>query len=133
MPIFLYRHPETQEIREIIQSVHEPHTYKDENGTEWHREFTVPQAAIDTKWDANSGVDFANKTRNKKGTIGDMIDKSRELSKQREEKNGVDLIKQKHYDEYAKLRHGKRHIMERKEKLQKIVKDTVIKYGKKYG
>ena len=56
------------------------------------------------------------------------MDASAELSAQRaEERGGVDPIKQKHYDDYAKKRGGRRHPKEKIEKLSKGYESKNIK------
>ena len=132
MPIFIYSHPETGEIREIVQSVHEEHSFTDESGIKWQREFTVPMAAMDTQNDAFDDKKNLEKIKNTKGSLGDILDYSKEQSSRREEKLGTtDPKKQNYYDNYAKDRNGKRHLNEKKEKLAKISKEITIKYNKK--
>lgn len=88
--------------------MNEPHVYS-EDGEEWERVFTVPQASVDTKVDPFSKTKFLEKT-NKGATIGEMWDRSAELSQQRAEKSGgVDPIKQQHMENYKKVRGGKIH------------------------
>ena len=52
MPIYIYKNPDTEEYKEVIQTMNEEHIYIDEFGLEWKRVFTVPHASIDTKDDA---------------------------------------------------------------------------------
>ena len=45
-----------------------------------------------------------------KGTVGDLLDKSSELSNQRAQENGgVDPLKKKYYENYSKERKGAKH------------------------
>ena len=83
MPIYLFQNPKTEEIIEIIQNMNEAHVFIDSNGLEYKRIYTVPSSSIDSKIDAFSSKDFAEKTRNKKGTIGDLLNASKELSEKR--------------------------------------------------
>ena len=84
MPIYLYQNQITIEIREVIQGMNEEHIYHGENGKEnWDRIFTIPTASIDTKQDPFSTNQFLDRTRNKKGTYGNMLDYSADLSQQR--------------------------------------------------
>ena len=109
MPIYLYQNPKTKEIKEIIQSVNDKHEYY-ENKLKWNRIFTIPQVGIDTKLDANSNEkDFAEKTKNKKDNIGQLWDRSRELSEKREKIYGKDPIKEKYFKDWSKKRKGKKH------------------------
>ena len=109
MPLYLYSHPERGEIKEILQSMNEEHIYF-EDGVQWKRIFTVPTASIDTKIDPFSQKQFIEKTGNKKGTMGNMMDLSAELSQKREQSNGKeDPVKRQHFSDYEK-KVGKKHI-----------------------
>lgn len=106
MPIYLYQNPKTEEVVEVIQSMKEPHIFIDEDGLEWKRLWTVPQASIDTQLDAFSHRQFVEKTRNG-GTMGDLWDRSRELSEKRADKvGGEDPLKRKYIKQYEKERGG---------------------------
>jgi hypothetical protein len=119
MPLYIFQNPETGEIKEVVQSMNQEHTYT-EDGTEWDRVWTTPQVAMDVKIDPFSTKQFVDKT-NKPGTYGDLMDRSAELSEARAEKNGgVDPVKQKFFDDYSKTRGGKRHPEESKNKVIEI-------------
>lgn len=109
MPIYIYEHPETGEIKEIIQGMNEPHQYKDENGDQWKRVLTVPNVAIDNTVDPFSTQQFVNKTGNSKGTIGDVMDRAKDLSEARKKRLGFDPVQNKYFDEWSKKRAGKQH------------------------
>lgn len=110
MPEYLYQHPKTEEIKSIIQSVHDEHEYFDEAGVKWNRIFTVPQMGVDTKMDAGTDSKvFAEKTKNKRGTLGDLFDQSKELSEARKKMYGKDPVKKKYWDDWSKKRKGKKH------------------------
>lgn len=100
----------------------EEHVAFAEDGYKLSRIWTKPNAAVDSKWDAHNPQDFVRKTANKKGTYGDLLDKSKELSIEREEKMGVDPIKEKFYENYAKRRQGKEHPDVKKKKLKESLK-----------
>ena len=56
-------------------------------------------------------------TAAKKGTMGDMMDYSKELSMKRAAKNGgVDPVKEKYYKKYSDARNGTKHPQEIKDK-----------------
>lgn len=56
MPVYIYQNPNTQEVKEIVQSMNEDHTYIDNKGLKWNRVFHSPETSIkDTK------LDFRNK------------------------------------------------------------------------
>ncbi len=99
-----------------------------DDGVEWKRVFTLPFASVDTQINPNSVNDFVEKTGKKKGSVGDLWDCSRELSEKRaKQNNGVDPVKKKHFDNYAKSRHGREHFQAKKErKIEK--KDFSISY-----
>lgn len=100
MPIYLYEHPKTKEVKEIIQTMSEDHKYF-EDGVEWKRIFVNPTVAIDTKIDPNNARDFVEKTKKKNMSIGNMWEESARLSEKRGG-DGNDPVKQKAIDAYEK-------------------------------
>lgn len=129
MPIYLFQNPKNLEIVEVFQGINEEHKYIDANGVEYQRVITAPFVSFDTKIDANSSSDFVNKTRNKKGTIGDLLNASKELSEKRGGEK-YDPIKKKYYKEYES-KNGVKHASEiatiKKEKLKEKIKKSPIK------
>ena len=116
MAIYVYRHPETKEEKEVFQKMDDEHVYS-EDGVEWDRVFSVPHASIDSSIDPFNNQQYIDATYNKKGTIGDMMDLSAELSAKRAEKSGgLDPVKEKFYDNYKKERKGAEHPNRIKEK-----------------
>ena len=112
MPLYLYQNEKTGEIREVLQSMNQVHEYNGEsgNGKAWKRIFTIPQASIDTKQNPFSTNDFLDRTKSKKGTYGNMLDYSKELSEKRASvMGGIDPVKQNYYKEYSKNRRGAKH------------------------
>lgn len=117
MPIYIYKHPNQEEYREELQGMNDNHVYFDPDGLEWKRVFTIPNASIDSRIDPNSSKEFIEKTANKKGSFGDVMDFSKELSQMRSESNGgVDPVKEKYFSDYAKKRNGAKHFDEVKSK-----------------
>ena len=109
MPEYLYEDPDTGKVISVIQGVHDEHIFEIE-GKKCERVFTVPNASIDTNIDPNSKQDFLEKTRNKAGTFGDMMDKSRELSEQRKTLNGgTDPVQSDYFKKYSERRNGMKH------------------------
>ena len=108
MPIYLFKNPKTGSIKEVIQRMSENHTYS-ENSVEWQRIFTIPQSSIDTHIDAFSESGFRDKTSNKKETLGDLMDRSKELSEKRKHIAGEDPVQKKFFEDYSKTRKGKKH------------------------
>ena len=109
MPLYLYQHPETEEVKEILQGMNDEHVYE-EAGVKWNRIFTVPQASIDAQIDPFSERQFMDKLGTKAGKVGEAWDRASEMSARRAAKaGGVDPVKDKYYKEYAKKRKGKEH------------------------
>jgi len=110
MPQYLYQNPKTKEIIELIQSIHDKHEYIDENGLKWNRIFTVPEINTqDRLTEKSTEKDFARITSSQKGTVGDLWDRSQELSQKREKVYGEDKVKKKYFENWSKKRKGKIH------------------------
>lgn len=117
MPYYLYSNPETGEVKEILQKMTDKHIYEEE-GIRWNRIFTVPQVGIDTiKLDPFSSKDFLKKTQTK-GTLGSLIDRSKEMSEKRKDKEGCDPVQQKYFSEYSAKRKGRKHSEQVKQELK---------------
>ncbi len=120
MSIYLFKNPKTGKVVEVFQNMNEPHVYEN-NGIVHERLFTIPQASIDTQFDPYSSKDFIRNTSNKKGTLGDVWDRSKEASIKREERNGVDENREKTRASWHKARPGKLHPDVIKENQNKTV------------
>jgi len=106
MGLYLYQNPNTKEIIEVVQKMNDEHTFF-KDGINWIRLFTSPCPKIGIN--PFSQEDWNNQTRNTRGTIGDLWDKSAELSEKRAKKSGgIDPIKQKTAEAYRK-KTGKPH------------------------
>ena len=128
MPIYLFENPETGQIIEDVQSMKDEHIYVDTNGVVWNRVYTIPQSNIDTKIDPFSQNAFLEKTGKTKGKIQDLQDRSAELSEKRAQiVGGVDPLKQKYFDSYAKKRKGKEHPEIATKKAQDKMSETIKK------
>jgi len=113
MPTYIFKHPDKEEYLEIFQNINDEHVYSDEEGVMWDRVFTSPNLSVDTNVDPFSQTAFLDKTTGK-GTIGDLMDRSSELSQKRAEQNGgVDPIKKQYFKDYSKKRGGKKHEKDR--------------------
>ena len=109
MPLYLFKNPITDEIIEILQKMSDPHTYTNEDGIEFERIFTIPNANIDGTIDPFNRSKFLEKTKNK-GSSGDLIDRSRDLSEARKAKSGgQDPVQLKYFDNWSSERNGKKH------------------------
>ena len=115
MPIYLYHNDTSGETKEVFQRMNDVHEYE-EDGIKWRRLFTCPMASIDTKIDPDSPKQFLDKTGNKKGTMGDLMDLSAELSSKRE-RGGEDPVKRKFFDDYKTKNKGQRHLQDTPKKI----------------
>ena len=110
MPIYIYQNPITEEVIEVVQSMSEDHIYFDESGLKWKRVFVGSQLNTNATIDHWSSNDFVNKTANTKGSYGDLMDRSAELSEKRAKENGgVDPVKQNYFNNYSNSRKGTLH------------------------
>ncbi len=125
MPVYTYKKKSTDEHRDIIQSMNDKHEYFGESGGEddWIRVFYSPCASIDSKIDPFSSKQFSEKTGTKKGTYGDLLDRSAEMSSKRAElAGGKDPVKEKYFENYSKERKGSKHPEQMKSFESKNVK-----------
>tara|TARA_R100000005_G_C4969501_1_gene182988 strand:- start:770 stop:1141 length:372 start_codon:yes stop_codon:yes gene_type:complete len=116
MPLYVFKHPETGEEIEVIQSMKEDHKYVDDKGVTWDRVFFAANAAIDTQGDCFSREDFARRTAKHGMTVGDMWDLSKDMSEKRAKKAGKDPVKEKYFKDYEKKRKGVKHDKDPKKK-----------------
>lgn len=127
MPIYLFQNPNTGEVVEVFQAMKDDHIFIDNDGLKYKRLFTSPNYAIDSKIDPFSSKDFAEKTRNKKGTIGDLLNQSKELSEKRGGESNDPVLK--NYLSSYQAEKGVKHSSQiKKEKLEKANKKL-----KKFG
>jgi hypothetical protein len=112
MPLYRFEHPKsdgTGPFIDVFQKMEGSHEYVDEEGVEWKRVFTVPNAAVDTNTDPFDGKAFVNKTKNQKANFGDFFDQSKEASEKRKSKLGYDPVQRKYFKDWSKERQGKKH------------------------
>ncbi len=118
MPQYLFCHPEDDsQIVEVFFLMNDKKFYIDDSGLEWRRVFTVPQASIDSDIDPNNREEFARRAA-KYSTVGDLADKSKELSEKRKSKEGYDPLEQKFFKDYAASRGGKKHPKDKPTKIE---------------
>ena len=116
MALYVFRNPKTDETKEVVQKMNDEHKYS-EGGVEWERVYLAPQASIDSKIDPFSQNQFVDKIGATKGSIGDVWERSAEMSARRAEKSGgTDPVKEKLYADYAKKTKGKEHPHKTKER-----------------
>jgi hypothetical protein len=117
MPLYTFVNPDDTEVTQDIffamadaPSIGSIVTFE---GVKWKRIAVKPQASFDTKCDPNSVDDFL-KVTHKRNSIGDMFDRSKELSMKRQEKEGVDTVQQGYLQDYSRRRRGKKHPVQRR-------------------
>ena len=118
MPHYEYYSPELDKFIEIYQSMHGDHSsFIDNDGIIYKRIYNSPQLNTESsaKIDPYNKKDFVKAT-SKKGSVGDILDLSAELSERRAEKDGEDPVKRKYFDDY-KEKIGKKHMEDRKKKI----------------
>lgn len=119
MPLYLFKDPNSEEIKEVFFGMNDEKKYIDKDGVEWQRTYSLPELKTEPSIDPWNNSDFVNKTANMKGTVGDLLDKSSELSEQRADQNGgVDPLKEKYYKNYSKQRGGAKHHTEKKKSFE---------------
>ena len=110
MPEYLYQHPTDGKTICLIQRINDKHEYIDAKGIKWNRIFTAPQINAQEKLSVNStGKDFARVTSSQRGNVGDLFDRSQELSDKRKKVYGKDPIKNEYFKNWSKKRGGKKH------------------------
>jgi hypothetical protein len=110
MPIYVFEDPETGETVEVIQGMNDDHEHVDDKGIKWNRVWCASELNTDGQIDPWNSNDFVNKTKGDSGNIGDLLDRSAELSDQRaKDHGGVDPVKEKFYKDYSKNRGGSEH------------------------
>lgn len=108
MPEYLYKNPKTGEVISVIQRMVEPHFFE-KDGVRYERVFTVPLGATDSIIDPFSPRDFVEKMGRKKCRLGDMYDEAAAASAKREQKLGIDPVKEKYLQNWSTKRKNRRH------------------------
>lgn len=128
MPFYIFKNPKTEEVKEILQGMNDEHVYF-EDDIKWDRIFSIPAAVVDGKINPFSSKEFSEKTKNKNMTVGDMWEKSAELSNERKTKEGFDKVKEDSYNRYEATRMpGKEHPLKTKER-KTALKEKLGKKG----
>ena len=110
MPLYTFSHPETGETKDLFFHMNDEKKFVDPNGTEWRREYHSPELNSTGSSDPWDSKQFVEKTGKNKGNLGELLDRSSDLSKERASQNGgVDPVKEKYYEKYSKNRNGAIH------------------------
>ena len=112
MPFYLYQHPKTEQIIEVMQSCKDKHEFIDSEGVQWNRVWTVPNASVDN---CNDGTEegFVRYTQDKAGTVGDLWDATRNLAKKKT-RYGEDQVQRdfsRLLPSARELKHEKKRVM----------------------
>tara|TARA_B100001105_G_C22211308_1_gene365545 strand:- start:56 stop:406 length:351 start_codon:yes stop_codon:yes gene_type:complete len=111
MPVYIFQHPVTEEAKEVVQKMNDPHIFVDKDGTEWDRVFQSPNMTVDDSDEMSADTsceEFVRKTKDKNYNLGEMWKMSAELSKKRAKIGGKDHVKEKAEQAYSKKCKGKR-------------------------
>lgn len=128
MPLYLFQHPTTEEIAELFFGMNDEKKYVDPDGCEWKRVYSLPQLSTESSFDPWDHNDFVNKTAKMKGSVGDLMDKSAELSERRADTNGgIDPMKQNYFKNYSKTRNGAKHHLDKPKSYEN--KDVKIDFN----
>ena len=118
----LYTFTNGKEFRDVFFHMDDEKKYVDETGFEWKRVFSRPSILMNSSTlDPFSAEEFSRSTEGKNYTVGDMWDRSAELSEKRERIVGEDPVKKKMYEDYKK-RTKKDHPEVRKQKATQDLK-----------
>ncbi len=130
MPLYLFEHTTSGEVHEVVYHMEEKKDYAGPNGKQvgqWRRVWTKPRMSVDTVVDPFSAKDFVKAT-NKNAIVGDLWDRSKELSLKRAEKEGgTDPVRSKFFANYAKAHHGAKHPEHRREEVVKTARKAGLK------
>lgn len=125
--MYVFENPNTGEEVEVFFAMNDAKEYTGSDGLKWNRVLLSPQLNTEASINPWSNDDFVNKTANTKGTLGDLMDRSEELSRIRADRNdGLDPVKEKYYKKYSKDRKGAKHLDQMKNFENKDVK---VDYG----
>jgi len=113
MPIYIYQHPETEEYIEVFQGMNDEHKYSDDSGLEWKRIFIAPNAAMDLDANPFDKQGFVDRTKGA-GTMGDLWDRSKEMSDKRAaQSGGTDPYQKEYFKDYSAKRKGAKHQLDK--------------------
>ena len=102
-------------------SINANHNYTDEKGCRWSRIWNLPQinSTSASNIDPFNKKQWTERTREKKGTLGNLFDESKEMSLKRTDKEGFDVHREKYYADYSKKRRGKKLQIQQQEEFMK--------------
>ncbi len=117
----------TQDLVYSMKEVPSVGTVISIEGVKWKRVFTRPQASFDTRVDPHSAKDYVKAT-SRAGSVGDLWDRSQELSQKRAQKEGgVDPVKQTYLKDYSRRHKGAKHPVQRRMEAEQSAKKAGIR------
>ena len=118
MPLYCFTNSDESEYVDVFFHMNDKKFYVGPDGKEWRRVYTSPNASIDCKIDPFSSRDFVEKTGRKRDNYGSLLDRAKEASIQRTEKEGRDVVKEKWLKNYETT-NGVKHFDSSKDKVVK--------------
>lgn len=114
MPSYEFENLKTQEIQDFYFSLDnypKLGEIREIEGQQWKRIMSIaPYGSVDGKsTDPFNQQKFIEKTANSKGSVGDVMDRAKEMSEARKAKLGYDPVQNKYFDDWTKKRSGKTH------------------------
>jgi hypothetical protein len=113
MPLYSFQNVKTGEVKDFFFSMNSVPCIgeiKEIEEQKWKR--LVPERVhgiVKGSDNPMSPQQFVEKTKNQKGSIGDLLDQSQELSEKRKKTyDGVDPIQNKYFDKWTERRGGKK-------------------------
>ena len=128
MPIYQYLDVRNNKIYDIVQGMNDIHEAFAPDGYKLERIWHKPLTSIDTKINPDSAKDFVRYT-NKKGTLGDVWDASKEWSEKRKDKHGYDEVEIKANEDYKKTHRGQDLPHIKKQKLKESLKNSPFEFS----
>ena len=107
MPQYTFTNHDESEYLDVFFHMNDKKVFIGPDGKEWRRVYTSPNASIDSKIDPFSSRDFVEKTGRKKDNYGSLLDRAKEASIARTQKEGFDPVKKKWLDTYEKTNNTK--------------------------
>lgn len=102
MPLYQFTNETETEYIDVFFHMNDEKKFVGPDGKQWRRVYTSPNASIDCRIDPFSSRDFVEKTGKKKDSYGSLLDRSKEASIARTNKEGRDVVKEKWLSDYKK-------------------------------
>jgi hypothetical protein len=130
MPLYSYIDDRDDKVYDIVQGMNDVHEATAPDGYKLSRLWMKPLMSVDAKLNPNDPQSFVKYTNSRKGSYGELLDLSKELTQQRKDKNaGYDQVEQDMFTNYSKTRAGREHPDQKKQKLKEQLKSTPFELG----